>query len=396
MARGILSRVRWPKRRDLARVGRIIQRAIGPEPAPPTSAPDEVRLHKDKLRRLYTPTPPWWLESVVHSGDSLEIVGWALAPLGRSENLTFCLNGTPFEEVEYPLDRNLEPIFGFLPGSRQVGLRCRAKRRDLFVNGFAKIERVYRESLAPIAPDTAYYYPEPHPGLPIPDPTRIARVSGNPSGAVYELVGATAYKTLEQALQRATGRSFADFESILDWGVGCGRFARHLHHLGPGRVTGADIDADNLDWCAKNLPFLSVCPLPLHPPSPLPSNGFDLIIGISVFTHLRQPEMFEWLAELRRVARPGAILMMTTLGDVALARAKPTRDTLQKWEEEGFLLAGINEQLQGHIEDPSYYRNTYISSDYALRAWQPMFEVLELCPGLLNQHQDLVVLSARH
>ena len=44
------------------------------------------------------------------------------------------------------------------------------------------------------------------------------------------------------------------------------------------------------------------------PPLLFPDCAFDLVFAISVFTHLDEQYQLAWLAELRRVAQPGAIL----------------------------------------------------------------------------------------
>jgi hypothetical protein len=42
--------------------------------------------------------------------------------------------------------------------------------------------------------------------------------------------------------------------------------------------------------------------LPLHPPSSLKEAGFDLIVGVSIFTHLTETVQLEWLGELQRLS----------------------------------------------------------------------------------------------
>jgi len=42
--------------------------------------------------------------------------------------------------------------------------------------------------------------------------------------------------------------------------------------------------------------------LPLHPPSSLKGAGFDLIVGVSIFTHLTETVQLEWLGELQRLS----------------------------------------------------------------------------------------------
>src|SRR5947208_13494240 len=52
------------------------------------------------------------------------------------------------------------------------------------------------------------------------------------------------------------GRSFAEFERLLDFGCGCGRFLRHFGPIA-GRVElhGTDIDAEMIAWVSENIPY---------------------------------------------------------------------------------------------------------------------------------------------
>ena len=59
---------------------------------------------------------------------------------------------------------------------------------------------------------------------------------------------------------------------------------RGLERVAAG-IHGADIDGDNASWCGQNL-GINTRQIPLSPPTDYPDSWFDLIFGISVFTHL--------------------------------------------------------------------------------------------------------------
>jgi SAM-dependent methyltransferase len=48
---------------------------------------------------------------------------------------------------------------------------------------------------------------------------------------------------------------------------------------------------------------------------PYADNTFDIIYGISVFTHLPLEKHYEWKDELARVLKKGGIILFTTQGD---------------------------------------------------------------------------------
>lgn len=87
----------------------------------------------------------------------------------------------------------------------------------------------------------------------------------------------------------------------LDWGCGCGRVTRWLlDRLDAGvRVVGADIDPLSIHWCRQNLAGGFFERIPLHPPTTFRDEQFSVVLGISVFTHLKEDVQFEWLSELR-------------------------------------------------------------------------------------------------
>ena len=108
----------------------------------------------------------------------------------------------------------------------------------------------------------------------------------------------------------SVGKRLGDFRSILDYGVGCGRVIRRFWELYPdANLTGADIDAEAIAWLQHNYAKMGKFVVLSHlPRSPFPDETFDLVYGISVFTHLNEEMQFAWLAELQRITSPGGCL----------------------------------------------------------------------------------------
>lgn len=94
---------------------------------------------------------------------------------------------------------------------------------------------------------------------------------------------------LERALA-VVGREFSDFERLLDFGCGPGRYIRHLGPLAETtEINGADIDPSMIEWMRENVPYGQFEVVPHEPPTSYDDGHFDLIMNHSVFTHLPEP-----------------------------------------------------------------------------------------------------------
>jgi hypothetical protein len=243
----------------------------------------------------------------------------------------------------------------------------------------------------------AWFLPDPARHADLPDEDRRFRVIGDRDARGFLVSGATDYRRLDDALVAITGRALHEYARVLDWGVGCGRVARHFPRDRAGTLTGCDIDHDNVAWCRAHLPGTFVA-TSLKPPLPFSDDAFDAVYGISVFTHLRETMQLRWLDELSRVTRRGAMLMMTTHGRTAIdfSRLSPDayRATCARVAREGVVESGANTQLDGHAEHGGEYVNVYHSDDYVRRTWGRWFDVLAILPGYILHH-DLVVMRKR-
>ncbi|MDR2384856.1 MAG: class I SAM-dependent methyltransferase [Tannerella sp.] len=110
--------------------------------------------------------------------------------------------------------------------------------------------------------------------------------------------------------------------SILDWGCGPGRIIRHLPDLTANscRYFASDYNGKYINWCTKNIHGVDFVKNDLKPPLPYSSDTFDIIYGMSIFTHLSEKLHFEWFEELMRVMKKGGILFLTLHGEVFLSK----------------------------------------------------------------------------
>lgn len=360
-------------------------------------------IKKIKYFRLLGPMrsalldPPVWTPYLITLSDGLlHIEGFAFPPRNGCTNTSFTVNGKRFENIEnrVPSSDAGERYF-FIKGSEQIGFKCSTSysREERAADEHLVLQYVDGDTGQPFSEKSNYYYPL-EDTMPVPSPARRVRVHGNDSAEHFFLEGYSTFVKLRKALNEYAGRDITGFPRVLDWGCGCGRVGRYFGRFQGIRFTGIDIDADNISWCKENMPFGTYEQVPLHPPTRLQGEDFDLLFGISIFTHLKEKEQFEWLAELSRLAAPGAIVLMTVHGGVAAARA--SLKLFRKYSASGgFMDFGSDPSLKGYIDDEDYYRSTFHTHDYIRSEWSKYFDIITIIPGYIGNNQDLVVMRKR-
>ena len=110
--------------------------------------------------------------------------------------------------------------------------------------------------------------------------------------------------------------------NILDWGCGPGRVIRHLpsYIQNPCKYYGTDYNKKYIKWCSRNLTNINFSLNKLQPPLEYQSNFFDVIYGISIFTHLSEEMHYAWFKDLMRVLKLGGILFLTLHGDAFIEK----------------------------------------------------------------------------
>ncbi|MCZ7643947.1 MAG: class I SAM-dependent methyltransferase [Planctomycetota bacterium] len=111
----------------------------------------------------------------------------------------------------------------------------------------------------------------------------------------------------------AAGLSLEGCRAVLEFGCGAGRLLRHWLDADV-ELSGCDFTPAVLDWCRAHLPGARFERNAARPPLPYRDAEFDFVYANSVFTHIPLALQDAWLAELRRVLRPGGVLLATVLG----------------------------------------------------------------------------------
>lgn len=364
----------------------------------------QVRLAQKKFSgtdSYFMEAEPWTLDTVTTAADgTLSMTGWILPPSG-SHRPKFSINGTNVDQVQFPINRlGMQELFWQRENADNSGFIIKSKltAEELFKEGYINIRVTYRGQPLRYRFQYDWYLPSPQQNLPLPDETRRFRVIGTHSEEPFLRGGFTDFMRMRQLLKRLVHKDYSDFRSILDWGCGCGRVARHFSEVKHAQFTGADIDGDNIEWCAENLKFGRFEKLSLFPPTVFSDREFDLIYGISVFTHLREEAQDAWLEELHRISKPGALIMVTCHGATTLNYARLNKEQLDflfsTIEEQGFYITASNDQINEFIDDQDYYVNVNHSHKYIHEHWGKYFQILDIVPGFIYTH-DMVVMRKR-
>jgi SAM-dependent methyltransferase len=220
-------------------------------------------------------------------------------------------------------------------------------------------------------------------GLILPPPRHLQERVGGPN-VNFIAHGYSLRDELCQHLTEVTGKRLTDFTTVLDFGCGCGRVTRPVRWmLGPSaNLDGIDIDPEAIAWASENYKGIAEFRVgPAMPPTPFADATFDFIYGISVFSHLPEDMQFAWLAELRRIAKPGAYLALSTHGEKH-----------PEWVNEPALRAkGFLYRASGTTAGlPDFYQGAYHTPEYIHREWVKYFDVLGIAVRALDDWQDIV------
>ncbi len=207
----------------------------------------------------------------------------------------------------------------------------------------------------------------------------------------------------EAALNRS-GLSLKQFRSILEFGCGYGRLARHLFSLVPdARISGCDIIAKDVVWCRKRYPKGRFLVNQAKPPVAFADEEFDFIYSYSVFTHLSEENHLNWLKELSRILKPGGVMLHTVHSPVCLKRLEmfsPHRFSSYglPGTAEQFMKSGTPFYYIPYGPDEPEYGLTLLTKEYVSRVWpgQGKLRVLDFVEGAIEAYpegcQDIVVL----
>ena len=227
--------------------------------------------------------------------------------------------------------------------------------------------------------------------LPVPPPRLRHRVHGSLDKDPFLKAGRVTTQNIRD-LCSLVNHDIYSFEKILDFGCGSGRVLRNFQDVPEScQFYGTDIDPELINWSKKHLPNIKWSVNGYYPPLPFPDDTFDLIYAISVFTHLNEQFQHLWLSELRRVAKQGAIIILTTHGEYCIRNLSTEHQA--SVNSEGFLyLTGVTGKLRLN-KLPDFYQSAYHTQEYIRREWSSYFNIINYIERGINSHQDAIIMQ---
>jgi len=228
--------------------------------------------------------------------------------------------------------------------------------------------------------------------LPIPSP--FYRFGYSPDNTEHYLSwGKYDYHLLLEVVRTHLG--YEDGLSILDLGCSTGRVLRHFQanwESSQWILHGCDIQALAIHWMRQCFPdHFVVTTTSTLPHLPFADNTFDFIYGISVFTHIKF--LWDaWLLELRRILRPGGVMVQTIHAETAwnfyfvhqnedwVRASQPSRVYKNETMDVDFL----------HFGDIAVSQ-VFWRKDVAVKYWGRYFKIVETRPPPLHSFQDWII-----
>jgi SAM-dependent methyltransferase len=234
---------------------------------------------------------------------------------------------------------------------------------------------------------------------PWPGDELVSRVTGQTDPDVFFESGQQSVRDLDRALA-VIGRSLDSYATILEFGCGCGRILLWLEQLSAvAELHGVDIDERAIRWAQANMPYATFKVNDPLPPLDYPDGFFDLVYNHSVFTHLDEEYQDRWLAELRRVTRPGGTILLTVHGDDAVRYSEELtagaggdstwlRAELRK---SGIAFVRQDSNIGGSF--PAFYHSTFHAPWYVFDRWGASLRIKAYLAGASLGFQDIVLME---
>jgi SAM-dependent methyltransferase len=188
----------------------------------------------------------------------------------------------------------------------------------------------------------------------------------------------------------------------LDFGCSSGRVVRVLAAAYPNvEWHGCDPIESSITWAKANLKGIRFEVSPQDPPLPYEEGVFDFVFAISIWSHFAEAAALRWFWEMRRLIRPGGVLVLTTHGPHSISHHA------RKGDRSIEQLARIGRSLysDGYWFSPEFGEtgdHGIVNPEWGTAFWTVEWLAANICPdwhiaacmpGRAEDNQDAIVLE---
>jgi SAM-dependent methyltransferase len=225
----------------------------------------------------------------------------------------------------------------------------------------------------------------------------------------YWLSGLKDYLIIKDVLQRHRAPLHVG-DHIMELGCASGRVLRHFASQEAGlNIWGVDIDKRHIDWILHYLPpTIKAVHTTALPHLPIEDNVMAVVLAFSVFTHIDEMEV-AWLAEVRRILKPGGIAYLTIATEHSWSLLQPGMVVYES-------LMSLKDHIIGYQVSPEFFAQpmpeerivfkwptiaqvynccVYHATSYVHRTWGRFLDILDIIEEG-SEHQAVVILRKNY
>ena len=323
------------------------------------------------------------VERISCRGRTIEVSGWCLHPHREVHAFELRMGNQTLARTSTAPRDDVRVGFEDIRHARWTGYALEAEL-DEEVTGPVELELVPLADWFAVARARIHYDPvtQDEPNRP---PVHLGRrLVGRDDPNALAVRTSRAVGAMREALHEHV--DLATVDAVLELGVDTGWLTPCLATEFEGAsVTGIGFDQEAVDWLAASSADADFVLAPPELPTAFSDEQFDLIVSWSTVSRLAADAPLAWWAELYRLARPGAYVLVGVQGE--LLRNVLESRTGRQLERHG--IADVTAGVRGKWQPPAPMCQ---ARGYTVSTCSDWFDVVDYKVGALVDVEDLVVM----